>query len=101
MYVSFSHQPYQPYRAPFIPTDRVLYSEARLVKLGEIAAQQATPFSVEDRMGLINDVMALATAGFTDMSSVLSLIQVLCKDERERAYFVVCRLHAYANAPAL
>lgn len=58
---------------------RVNYSPERLAKLG----QQASTFSVEDRVGLVSDATSLARAGYGKTSGSLSLIAALGKDETE------------------
>ncbi|KAF9813474.1 hypothetical protein IEO21_05581 [Rhodonia placenta] len=61
---------------------RVLYSTERLIAIGAEAAKAASPFSVEDRTGLVYDALALAKAGFSTVSSALSLFEVL-REARE------------------
>ncbi|GBE82604.1 Aminopeptidase 1 [Sparassis crispa] len=61
---------------------RVHYTPERLVKIGNQAVMLPSPFSVEDRIGIVNDAFALAKAGFADVSSALSLVQVL-RNEQE------------------
>ncbi len=57
-----------------------MYPPERLSKI----AQQATPlFSLNDRIGLVNDVFALASAGYTDVSVALDLVHHLGKGEEE------------------
>jgi len=60
---------------------RVLYTPERLVKIGKEAAKTPSPFSIEDRMGLVDDALALSKAGFSTVSSALSLIDVLRNEE--------------------
>ncbi|KAI0747687.1 peptidase family M1-domain-containing protein [Daedaleopsis nitida] len=55
----------------------VQYSTDRLVKLGEQAAAQNSPFSLSDRMGLVYDALALSKAGYAPVSSALGLISAL------------------------
>ncbi|KAH9942750.1 peptidase family M1-domain-containing protein [Amylocystis lapponica] len=66
-----------------VGTYRVLYTPERLAKIATEAAKTPSPFSVEDRMGLTNDTLELSRAGFTDVSNALSLIEVLCRDEKD------------------
>jgi aminopeptidase 2 len=54
---------------------RTAYSLRRLEKLGEAATRGL--LSVEDRVGLIADVSALATAGYQRTSDLLSLLATL------------------------
>ncbi|CCM03911.1 uncharacterized protein FIBRA_06062 [Fibroporia radiculosa] len=61
---------------------RVFYPPERLVKIGREAAQSPSPFSIEDRMGIVDDALALSKAGFSKVSSALSLIDVL-RNEQE------------------
>ena len=56
---------------------RVLYSPERLVKIGREAAKASSPFSVEDRIGLVDDAFALSKASYSDVSSALALTDVL------------------------
>ncbi|ODN83394.1 hypothetical protein L202_01538 [Cryptococcus amylolentus CBS 6039] len=58
---------------------RVAYSPERLVKLG----QQASSFTIEDRVGLVSDAATLARAGYGKTSGALSLINELGRDETE------------------
>ncbi|KIY68739.1 leucyl aminopeptidase [Cylindrobasidium torrendii FP15055 ss-10] len=53
---------------------RVLYTPERLEKIAAEAAKPDSLFSVEDRMGLLNDSMALSKAGLQKLSSALTLI---------------------------
>ena len=70
---------------------RVLYPPEQLVKIGREAARASSPFSVEDRIGLVDDAFALSKAGYSDVSSALALTDVLrneseCKWPLESAY---------------
>ncbi|KAM0754815.1 hypothetical protein T439DRAFT_321862 [Meredithblackwellia eburnea MCA 4105] len=53
---------------------RVLYEPERLVKLGELAAQKNSALSTNDRMGLVQDAMVLASSGYSITSGALNLI---------------------------
>ncbi|EPS94689.1 hypothetical protein FOMPIDRAFT_101532 [Fomitopsis schrenkii] len=64
---------------------RVLYLQDRLVKIGQEAAKTSSPFSIEDRIGLVDDAFALSKAGYSDVSAALALTDVL----RNEAEFVV------------
>lgn len=59
------------------PTDRVSYSPERLLAIANEAVKENSPFSVEDRIGLIYDSIALARAGYSDISGVLAIYDVL------------------------
>ena len=41
----------------------MLYPQDRLVKIGQEAAKASSPFSIEDRIGLLDDTFALSKAG--------------------------------------
>lgn len=58
---------------------RVKYSPERLTKLG----QDASHFTVEDRVGLISDATTLARAGYAKTSGSLNLVAELGKTEKE------------------
>ncbi|KAH8117511.1 peptidase family M1-domain-containing protein [Phellopilus nigrolimitatus] len=60
---------------------RVLYSPERLAKIGAEAAKKDSVFSLDDRIGLVNDVFALSNAGFGNVSVALALIQNLRHEE--------------------
>ncbi|PPQ87694.1 hypothetical protein CVT25_011461 [Psilocybe cyanescens] len=61
---------------------RVLYTPERLALIAAEAAKADTIFSLEDRMGLVYDTMALSKAGFANIASSLTLVYQL-KDETE------------------
>ncbi|KDR73439.1 hypothetical protein GALMADRAFT_72189 [Galerina marginata CBS 339.88] len=61
---------------------RVLYTPERLAKIAAEAAKEGSAFSLEDRMGLVNDTMALSQAGLFKLSSALTLVELL-KNEKE------------------
>ncbi|KZT24123.1 leucyl aminopeptidase [Neolentinus lepideus HHB14362 ss-1] len=61
---------------------RVLYKPERLAKIASEAAKENSVFSLSDRLGLVYDTMALSTAGFTKISSALTLMEIL-KNEKE------------------
>lgn len=60
----------------------MLYSPDITAKISAEAAKQDTIFSLNDRMGLILDSVALAKAGFSDTSSMFTLIDGL-RGEKE------------------
>lgn len=62
--------------------DRVLYTPERLVKIAAEAAKQNSAFSLDDRIGLVHDSMALSKAGLARLSSALTLVDSL-KNEKE------------------
>lgn len=65
--------------------DRVLYSPECLVAIAKEAAKDSSPLSVADRMGLVYDGVALAGAGYSQISDVLTLFDVL-HNEKECEY---------------
>lgn len=54
---------------------RVAYTPARLALLGEEAARADSAFSLEDRVGLVNDAHTLAKAGYASTSGALTLLK--------------------------
>lgn len=56
---------------------RVAYSPDRLALLGHEAAKTDSIFSLEDRVGLVNDAHTLAKAGYGETSGTLSLLKTL------------------------
>jgi aminopeptidase 2 len=62
--------------------DRVLYTPERLAKIATEAARGYSGFSFNDRIGLVHDSMALAKAGFSDVSSALTLVDIF-RSEKE------------------
>lgn len=60
---------------------RVLYSPERLDKIGAEAAKKDSLFTLNDRLGLVNDVFALSNAGFGKVSAALTLIDNLRHEE--------------------
>ncbi|KAF5386636.1 hypothetical protein D9615_001831 [Tricholomella constricta] len=61
---------------------RVLYTPERLSKIAEEAAKDDSIFSLNDRIGLVHDSMALSKAGLAKLSSALTLVDGL-KNEKE------------------
>lgn len=64
---------------------RVAYSPERLALLGEEAARADSAFSLEDRVGLVNDAHTLARAGYAKTSGTLTLLK---KIEKEPSFLV-------------
>ncbi|KAK7463587.1 Aminopeptidase 2 mitochondrial [Stygiomarasmius scandens] len=64
---------------------RVLYTSERLEKIAAEAAKSGSCFSLEDKMGLVNDSMALSQAALVKLSSALTLINAM---RQEDEYFV-------------
>ncbi|KAF9036751.1 hypothetical protein BJ165DRAFT_1532853 [Panaeolus papilionaceus] len=61
---------------------RVLYTPERLAKIAAEAAKENSAFSLDDRIGLVHDSMALSKAGLQKLSSALTLVD-LWKNEKE------------------
>lgn len=77
---------------PFIVSppraDRVLYSPDTTAKISAEAAKPDSAFSLNDRIGLVLDSVALAQAGFSNTSSMFTLIDGL-KGEKECRRFLI------------
>lgn len=67
-----------------VSSDRVLYTPERLAKIAAEAAkpEDASAFSLDDRIGLVHDALALSKAGLAKLSSALTLLDGL-KGEKE------------------
>jgi aminopeptidase 2 len=63
-----------------------LYTPERLRKIAEEAGKPESVFTLDDRMGLIQDSFALAQAGFAKLSSSLTLVN-LWKGETECTFW--------------
>ncbi|KAI0340189.1 leucyl aminopeptidase [Trametopsis cervina] len=61
---------------------RVLYTPDRLLKIAEEAIKENSAFSLEDRIGVVLDSLALNRAGYLDAGGVLGLFDIL-RDEKE------------------
>jgi len=64
---------------------RVLYPEERLTRIAREAAQGDAVFSLNDRIGLVHDAMALTKSGYAPVSSALTVVDVF----RNEAEFLV------------
>ncbi|KXN83489.1 Aminopeptidase 2, mitochondrial [Leucoagaricus sp. SymC.cos] len=62
---------------------RVLYEPKTVARIAEEAAKDNSVFSLNDRMGLVYDTVSLSKAGLADISSALTLIDILGKNEKE------------------
>lgn len=60
---------------------RTLYSDARLAKLGDEAGKKDGAFSLNDRMGLVQDASVLASSGYAKTSGALTLIAKLGEEK--------------------
>ncbi|KIJ69473.1 hypothetical protein HYDPIDRAFT_24310 [Hydnomerulius pinastri MD-312] len=61
---------------------RVLYSQERLARIAREAAEGDAVFSLNDRIGLVHDAMALAKSGHATVSSALTVVDIL-RNEKE------------------
>ncbi|KAJ3763765.1 leucyl aminopeptidase [Lentinula raphanica] len=61
---------------------RVLYEDAHLSKIAAEVARPNSAFAIEDRMGLVNDALALSKAALIKLSNALTLIDAL-RNEQE------------------
>ncbi|KAJ3908537.1 leucyl aminopeptidase [Lentinula edodes] len=61
---------------------RVLYEDAHLSKIAAEVAKPDSVFTIEDRMGLVNDALALSKAALMKLSNALTLIDAL-RNEQE------------------
>ena len=77
--------------------DRVLYSPERLVAIAKEAIKENSPFSVEDRIGLVYDGLALARAGYLNVSGVLTLYDVL-REEKECEFRIVQQIRRASDS---
>jgi aminopeptidase 2 len=59
----------------------VFYTTERLKKIAEEAAKENSIFSLDDRLALINDSIALAKAGLLPISGMFGLIQSFKNEE--------------------
>jgi aminopeptidase 2 len=56
--------------------DRVLYSPERLAKIAAEASKENSIFTLDDRMGILYDTMALSKAGLAKLSDTLTVIDL-------------------------
>ena len=61
-------------------------------KIGVEAAKKDSLFSMNDRMGLVNDVFALSFAGFGKTSAALNLVNNLHQEEECKYHFTLDRV---------
>ncbi|KLO10866.1 hypothetical protein SCHPADRAFT_906524 [Schizopora paradoxa] len=62
---------------------RVLYTPERLSQLAQEAVKKDSLLTLNDRLGLVHDVFALAKAGYTEISTALGLVDNLRKEEED------------------
>ena len=66
----------------------MLYTPDRLALIAKEAAKEGSIFSLEDRLGLITDAMALSRAGLAKVTSALTLID-LWRGEKECKFLLL------------
>ncbi|KAJ2995303.1 hypothetical protein NUW54_g7413 [Trametes sanguinea] len=66
----------------------VQYSPERLITLGKQAVSSDSPFSLQDRIGLVRDAFALASSGHSSVSSALGLVNSMCATWQADEYLV-------------
>ena len=64
------------------PADRVRYPPDRIAKIAAEASKKNSLVSLEDKLGLLSDSLALARAGYAETSSVLDLIKGFKSEDR-------------------
>ncbi|KAJ7489904.1 leucyl aminopeptidase, partial [Mycena galericulata] len=60
---------------------RVLYPPERLAKIAAEASKENSIFTLDDRMGILNDVTALSKAGLAKLSDTLTVIDIWSKEK--------------------
>ena len=65
-----------------LPPDHVLYTPERLEAIADEARKPNSVFSLNDRIGIVQDSLALMKAGLLEVSAVFSLIDAL-RNENE------------------
>ncbi|KZT03397.1 uncharacterized protein LAESUDRAFT_761974 [Laetiporus sulphureus 93-53] len=68
---------------------RILYTPERLVKIGREAGKTVSMFSIEDRMGLVDDAFALAKAGYSTVGGALSLVENLRNEQEYMVWQII------------
>jgi aminopeptidase 2 len=68
--------------------DRVLYTPERLAKIASETAKEDSVFTLNDRIGLVHDSMALARAGFAKLSSAMNLVNILRNEKECNVFFL-------------
>jgi aminopeptidase 2 len=69
--------------------DRVLYTPERLTNIAMEAVKTNSCFSLNDRIGLVHDAMALSKAGLSKLSSALTLVDIF-RNEKECQKTLLC-----------
>lgn len=65
--------------------DRVRYEPEVLDTIVKEVAKKESKLGLNDRIGLVNDVFALSSAGFQDVSTALALVDQLRQEEECKA----------------
>ncbi|PPQ88067.1 hypothetical protein CVT25_013675 [Psilocybe cyanescens] len=72
----------KPFKLNAGTKDRVLYTDERLSLMAAEAIKENSVFSLEDRMGLIHDAVAVAKAGLSKLSSALTFVKQFKKEKQ-------------------
>ncbi|KAI6109137.1 hypothetical protein EDD16DRAFT_1615680 [Pisolithus croceorrhizus] len=70
---------------------RVHYSEERLFRIAREAADGDSIYSLNDRIGLVHDAMALAKSGHASVSSALTVVDILRGEQEFLAWDSISR----------
>ncbi|KAI5890288.1 uncharacterized protein SCHCODRAFT_02631407 [Schizophyllum commune H4-8] len=70
----------------------VKYTPERLAQIGQEAAKEDSLFTLDDRIGLINDAFATSKAGLSTLSSALALVYQL-RNEKEYVVWETIATH--------
>ena len=77
--------------------DRVLYTPERLSKIAAECAKEDSVFTLNDRLGLVHDSMALAKAGFATLSSAMNLVNILRREKECQFYLILLRFETFTT----
>ncbi|KAL8278732.1 hypothetical protein RQP46_008801 [Phenoliferia psychrophenolica] len=69
-------------------TFRVAYPPSRLAKLAEEASKVKSRLTLADRLGILQDAIVLAEAGFSTTSSTLNLINKMTSNTEESEFLI-------------
>ncbi|KAF9246581.1 hypothetical protein BU15DRAFT_39568 [Melanogaster broomeanus] len=70
---------------------RVLYSAERLARIAREAAEGDAIFSLNDRIGLVHDAMALAKSGHATVSSALAVVDIFRNEQECKLWDSIAR----------
>jgi aminopeptidase 2 len=75
-----------------------LYTPERLAKIAAEASKENSIFSLDDRMGVLYDVMSLSKAGLAKLSDTLTVIDIW-SNEKECKLISLC-LALFSSNPS-